>query len=221
MPGPENEATAKPLRGRPPDPERYRRILEAARSHFRAHGLARANVGAIAADAGVSKMTIYSRFQSKEGLFEAVIRDRAGRVVGGISSPEALDPKRPRQALLAIGEQFLTLARDEGELGQFRSLYGTAGTQPKACHAFYRQGADRLIGDVAAYLRRADAAGTLTVRHPRQAADLFMATFLGDGHIRGLLMLDPLNAQQNRALLRETVRVFMAAYGPGGRGGAG
>ena len=221
MLGPQNKAAAKPRRGRPPDPERYRRILEAACSHFRAHGLARANVEAIAADAGVSKMTIYSHFQSKEGLFEAVVRDRTGRVVGGISSAEALDPKKPRQALLAIGEQFLTLARDEGELGQFRSLYGTAGTQPQACQAFYRQGTDRLIGDLAVYLRRANAAATLTVQHPRQAADLFMATFLGDGHIRGLLMLDPLNAQQNRALLRETVRVFMAAYGRSGRGGAG
>ena len=217
----EDEAAAKPRRGRPPDPERYRRILEAARSHFHAHGLERASVSAIAADAGVSKMTIYSHFQSKEGLFEAVVRDRTGRVVGGIPGAEALDPKKPRKSLLAIGEQFLTLARDEGALGQFRSLYGTARTQPQACQAFYRQGADRLIGDLAAYLRRANAAGTLTVRHPRQAADLFMATFLGDGHIRGLLMLDPLDAQQNRALLRETVRVFMAAYARGGEGGAG
>jgi TetR/AcrR family transcriptional repressor of mexJK operon len=220
MPGPKDESAAKPRRGRPPDPERYRRILETARCHFHAHGLARANMGAISADAGVSKMTIYSHFQSKEGLFEAVVRDRTGRVMGGISSAEALDPKKPRQALLAIGEQFLTLARDEGELGQFRSLYGTAGTQPQACCAFYRQGADRLIGELAAYLRRANAAGTLTVRYPRQAADLFLAMFLGDGHIRGLLMLDPLDAQQNRTLLRETVRVFMAAYGRSGRGGA-
>ena len=71
---------------------------------------------------------------------------------------------------------------------------------------------DRLIGDLAAYLRRADAAGTLKVRHPRQAADLFLSMFLGDGHIRGLLMLDTPDARENRALLREAVRVFMAAY---------
>ncbi|HUL68018.1 MAG TPA: TetR/AcrR family transcriptional regulator [Burkholderiaceae bacterium] len=207
----EKDAAPKP-RGRPRDPERCRRILEAARSHFYAHGLERASVDAIAADAGVSKMTIYSRFGSKEGLFEAVVRDRTERVVGGLAGAEALDPKQPIKALRAIGEQFLTLAREEEALGQFRALYGAAGAQPEACRAFYRQGADRLIGDLATYLRRADAAGALSVRHPRQAADLFLSMFLGEGHIRGLLLLNMPSAEENKALLREAVRVFMAAY---------
>ncbi len=212
MPNTEDDVAPQPRRGRPRDPERLRRIVEAAHSHFNAHGFERASVDAIAADAGVSKMTIYSHFASKEGLFEAVIRDRTDRVMGGLAGVEALDPAQPRKALLAVGEQFLTLAREEEVLGQFRSLYGAAGARPEVCRAFYRQGADRLIGDLAAYLRRADARGTLHIRHPRQAADLFLAMFLGDGHIRGLLMLDMPDARENKALLREAVRVFIAAY---------
>jgi len=186
--------------------------MEAARSHFDAHGFERASVDAIAADAGVSKMTIYSNFASKEGLFEAVIRDRTDGVIGGLAGVEALDPKLPQKALLAIGEQFLALTREKDTLGQFRSLYGAAGTQREACLAFYRQGADRLIGDLATYLRHADAQGALNIRNPRQAADLFLSMFLGDGHIRGLLMLDMPEARENKALLREAVRVFTAAY---------
>ncbi|HSV46114.1 MAG TPA: TetR/AcrR family transcriptional regulator, partial [Ramlibacter sp.] len=172
MPQTEKHVAPQARRGRPRDPERLRRIVEAAHKHFNAHGLERASVDAIAADAGVSKMTIYSHFASKEGLFEAVIRDRTDRVMGGVAGVEALDPTQPQKALLAVGEQFLTLAREENALGQFRSLYGAAGSQPEACQAFYRQGADRLIGDLAAYLRRADAQGTLNIRHPRRAADL-------------------------------------------------
>lgn len=212
MPQTEDDDAPKPRRGRPRDPERCRRIMEAAHHHFNTHGLERASVDAIAADAGVSKMTIYSHFASKEGLFEAVVRERTDRVVGGVAGVEALDPKQPRKALLAIGEQFLTLAREDDALGQFRSLYGAAGAQPEACRAFYRQGAERLIGDLAAYLRRAGAAGTLKVQQPRQAADLFLSMFLGDGHIRGLLMLEMPDERENKALLREAVRVFMAAY---------
>jgi AcrR family transcriptional regulator len=208
----ENDAAPKPLRGRPRDPARCQRILEAASSHFSAHGLERASVDAIAAEAGVSKMTIYSHFASKEGLFEAVVRDRIGRVVGGLPGVEALDPKRPRKALLAIGAQFLTLVREDEALGQVRSVYGAARARPEVCRAFYRQGADRLIGEVASYLRRANGAGTLKVRQPRQAADLFLSMFLGDGFIRGLLLLGMPDARENRALLREAVRVFMAAY---------
>ena len=212
MPRTEKQVESPPRRGRPRDPERLRRLVEAAHSHFNAHGLERASVDAIAADAGVSKMTIYSHFASKEGLFEAVIRDRTDRVMGGLAGVEALDPTQPQKALLAVGEQFLALAREAEALGQFRSLYGAAGSQPEACRAFYRQGADRLIGDLAAYLRRAHVQGALSIRHPRQAADLFLSMFLGDGHIRGLLMLDMPDAREDRALLREAVRVFMAAY---------
>ena len=212
MPNTEDDVAAQPRRGRPRDPERVRRIMEAAHSHFNAHGLERASVDAIAADAGVSKMTIYSHFASKEGLFEAVIRDRTDRVMGGVAGLEALDPTQPQKALRAVGEQFLALAREEGVLGQFRLIYGAAAVQREACLGFYRQGPARLIDDLAAYLRRADAAGTLNIRDPRQAADLFLSMFLGDGHIRGLMMLDMPAARENTALLREAVRVFMAAY---------
>jgi AcrR family transcriptional regulator len=111
-----------PRHGRPRDPERCRRILDAARSHFYAHGPQRASVNAIAAEAGVSKMTIYSHFASKEWLFKAVVRDRTERVVGGLAGAEALDPTQPRKALLAVGEQFLALAREEESLDQFRSV---------------------------------------------------------------------------------------------------
>jgi AcrR family transcriptional regulator len=202
----------KPQRGRPRDPERFQRILQAARRHFYEHGLERASVDAIAAEAGVSKMTVYSHFVSKEGLFEAVVRERTDQVMEGLGGLESLDPKQPRKALLAIGEQFLVLTREEDALGKFRTVYGAAGAQPEACRAFYRQGAERLIGELSAYLRLANAAGTLKVRQPRLAADLFLSMFLGDGHIRGLLKLDMPDEQENKALLREAVRVFMAAY---------
>jgi TetR/AcrR family transcriptional repressor of mexJK operon len=205
-----------PRRGRPRDPERSRRILEAARNHFYAHGLERASVDAIAAEAGVSKMTIYSNFGSKEGLFEAVVQERTERVMGGSAGVQALDPMQPHKALLAIGEQFLALTREEHTLGKFRSLYGAASAQPEACRAFYRQGPERLTGELATYLKRANDAGSLKVKNPRLAAELFLAMFLGDGHIRGLLMLEMPDASGNKALLREAVRVFLAGYAVAG-----
>ena len=201
----------KPRRGRPRDPERGRRILEAAQRHFNEHGLERASVDAIAADAGVSKMTVYSNFGSKERLFQAVVRDRT-TVVAGAPGAEALDPNQPEKALLAIGARFLALARGDA-LGALRSVYGVAGAQPEACHAFYKEGPERVIADLAAYLRRAHSAGTLKVRNPLQAADLFLSMFFGSGHIRGMLKLEMPDSRENRALLREAVRVFMAAYG--------
>jgi len=212
MPKTSNDAAPKPQRGRPRDPERCKRILDAATRYFSAHGLERASLEAIAAEAGVSKMTIYSHFGSKEGLFQAVVRQRTETVVGGVAGAEELDPNQPQKALLAIGGRFLALAREDDALGKFRSVYGVAGAQPEACQAFYKEGPERLNSELAGYLRRAHSAGTLKVRNPLQAADLFLSMFLGSGHIRGLLMLDMPDAKEDRALLREAVRVFMAAY---------
>lgn len=202
----------KPQRGRPRDPERVRRILEAAQRHFNEHGLERASVDAIAAEAGVSKMTVYSNFGSKEGLFQAVVRDRTAPVVTGVPGAGALDPDQPEKALLAVGTRFLALARGDA-LGAMRAVYGVAGAQPEACRAFYKEGPERANGELAAYLRRAHSAGTLKVRNPLQAADLFLSMFLGSGHIRGLLKLEMPDSREDKALLREAVRVFMAAYG--------
>ena len=201
----------KPQRGRPRDPEVVRRILEAAQRHFNEHGLERASVDAIAADAGVSKTTVYNNFGSKERLFQAVVRDRTA-AVAGVPGAGALDPGEPQKALLAIGARFLALARGDA-LGAMRSIYGVAGAQPEVCRAFYKEGPERVNGELASYLRRAHAAGTLKVRNPLQAADLFLSMFLGSGHIRGLLKLETPDSRENRALLREAVRVFMAAYG--------
>jgi len=204
--------TPKPQRGRPRDPERGRRILEAAQRHFNEHGLERASVDAIAADAGVSKMTVYSNFGSKEGLFQAVVSDRTAAVVAGFPGAGTLDPNQPEKVLLAIGKRFLALARGDA-LGALRAVYGVAGAQPEVCRALYREGPERVNEEVAAYLRLANSAGTLRVRNPLQAADLFLSMFLGSGHIRGLLKLEMPDAREDRALLREAVRVFLAGYG--------
>ncbi|TXT39226.1 MAG: TetR family transcriptional regulator [Comamonadaceae bacterium] len=155
--------TPKPQRGRPRDPERTRRILEAAQRHFNEHGLERASVDAIAADAGVSKMTVYSNFGSKEGLFQAVVRDRTAAVVAEAAGDGALDPNQPEKALLVIGARFLALVRGDA-LGALRTVYGVAGAQPEACRAFYKEGPERANGELAAYLRRANAAGTCSCR---------------------------------------------------------
>jgi len=188
-----------------------RRILEAAQRHFDEHGLERANVDAIAADAGVSKMTVYSNFGSKEGLFQAVVSDRTTAVMAGVTGAGALDPEQPEKTLLAIGDRFLALARGDA-LGALRAVYGVAGAQPEVCRALYKEGPERVNDELAAYLRRAHSAGTLKVRNPLQAADLFLSMFMGSGHIRGLLKLEMPDSRENKALLREAVRVFMAAY---------
>lgn len=60
------------------------RILAEAARLFRERGLAATGVDAVAAAAGVTSGAIYRAFGSKEKLFDAVVRDGVGRLLGGI-----------------------------------------------------------------------------------------------------------------------------------------
>ncbi|QRP47583.1 TetR family transcriptional regulator [Amycolatopsis sp. FDAARGOS 1241] len=53
-----------------------RRLLEAATAEFAAYGIAGARVDRIAAAAGCNKAMIYSYFDSKDGLFDAVFDEQ-------------------------------------------------------------------------------------------------------------------------------------------------
>src|SRR5579875_3304544 len=62
--------------GRPKDMEKRAAILEAAKALFIRNAFAGTSMDAIAAEAGVSKLTVYSHFGDKDNLFREVIRSR-------------------------------------------------------------------------------------------------------------------------------------------------
>lgn len=60
---------------RPGRPAKRQVIVDTARRVFLLHGYAHASIDEIAAEAGVSKQTIYNHFEGKEELFAAVVRE--------------------------------------------------------------------------------------------------------------------------------------------------
>jgi AcrR family transcriptional regulator len=75
------------------------RIISAANRQLRsAKGLQRLSLESVAAQAGVTRLTVYNQFGSRRGLLEAVFDDVAFR--GGLNRlPEAMAEKDPRAAL--------------------------------------------------------------------------------------------------------------------------
>jgi AcrR family transcriptional regulator len=69
------------------------RVLEAAESLFRAHGVAAVSMDQVAAAAGVGKGTIFRRFGDKAGLAVALLDERERELQAGIlSGPPPLGP---------------------------------------------------------------------------------------------------------------------------------
>ncbi|MFH1809458.1 MAG: TetR/AcrR family transcriptional regulator [Pseudomonadota bacterium] len=70
----------------PHDPEKERRVLEAALPLFVKQGLRHTTVEQIAASAGIGKGTVYLYFESKGGILLAIARREAGELLRKVRS---------------------------------------------------------------------------------------------------------------------------------------
>lgn len=205
----DDQATPKP--GRPRDPERIRKVIEAAEDQFLEQGFERTSMEAVARASGVSKMTIYSYFPTKNALFEAVINQRV-EMVFALDEGETLDPAAPRRTLALLGRRFLALIREDRVLAKHRLMFAAAGVQEEACAAFFRQGPLKLIAQVRDYLDHAIAAGSLIPHDTEAAANQFLALFLDKAHIQALLGLGKPTPEQDLRLVELNVEMFLRAY---------
>jgi AcrR family transcriptional regulator len=81
-----NEMTGNAARIHEPAPH-LRRLLDVAAMHFLRDGFEAASLGDIGAEAKVGRGTLYRHFESKAGLFDAVLRDLAAQVARSASPP--------------------------------------------------------------------------------------------------------------------------------------
>lgn len=198
--------------GRPLDETKRAAILETAAQHFLHHGFAATAIEQVAADAGVSKVTIYNQFGDKRALFTAAVECECEKMRGHFSL-DAMPQGPIRDRLTAIGEAMVAfLFRDE--MMQFeRRIAAETEAEPALGAAFLEAGPWRMKGAFGAWLARAADAGELTVEHPLLAAEQFVAMCKGMGDLERRFGA-AVSPERNRDRIRGAVDVFLAAYGP-------
>ena len=201
-------------RGRPRDPARMQRVLDAAKTQFLQQGFGATSMESIAKASGVSKMTIYNYFPNKEALFETCIASRTDEVfhLSKLDGRAAALPP-PAEILQQIATQFVALMRDEEVLAMHRIMISSAGQHPEICQSFFAQGCLRLNQQISAYLAMANQTGRLQVSNPQRAADQFLSLCLGRQHLQGLLMLGTPTVAEDVAMIADNVALFLAVYG--------
>lgn len=156
-------------------------ILEAARRHFLQHGFAGTAIEAVASEAGVSKMTLYRHFGTKEALFEALVRDLADLLEmpdGGTGTVEA--------RLRAFGRSFASTLMRPDALAFYRMIVAEAPRFPELAALFQERGR-RLAQDWVATVLRQEL--SLDPEEADRRARGFDALVLGDLYQRCLLDL--------------------------------
>ncbi|MDY7014355.1 MAG: TetR/AcrR family transcriptional regulator [Cyanobacteriota bacterium] len=130
-------------------------ILAGALQVFTTYGYAAASMDRIAAAAGVSKPTLYSYFQDKEGLFVALIeqltQNKTQILFALQSAPDLQAP--PETVLRHMATSVLTeFSQNKSLLTLMRLIIGESERFPELARTFVREIQKPLLGGLAGYL---------------------------------------------------------------------
>jgi len=192
-------------------------VLEAAAIVFCRDGFASASIELIAAEAQVSRQTIYNHYGDKEKLFIAVVKDMTERANAGIYTTLASFPDNPTDIEAELVEFAVRLARNcmcNRDCIVLRKLIHAEGERYPELFAPWRQyGPERAWAAIAARFAKLHHAGHLNIDDPDIAARQFQALINADLYVGVILGEKPSEADL-RAAAAAAVRTFLKAYGP-------
>jgi TetR/AcrR family transcriptional repressor of mexJK operon len=175
--------------GRPKSEEKRDAIRLAAGQLFLRQGLQRSTMDAIAAEAGVSKQTVYSHFRCKEELFEAVIAGKVEEYF--LEAADFLPVTDVRQTLEDLGRRFVDLIYDAEAIAMWRVVIAESTAHPEIAAAFFEQGPRKTFSVLRRVLRACAEAGQLAIADPEEGAALFITMARGLPHMEVLCGLSP------------------------------
>ena len=199
--------------GRPKDLGKRAAILEAAKQLFAREGFNGVSMDQIAAEAGVSKLTVYSHFGDKDALFAAAVQAKCEEML-----PDALfeiELKGSlRDQLKAIAQAFFALVTSEEAISTHRMMMVPGNIDDKLKRTFWEAGPQRTHDAFAAMLQALVAKGELDVPDVGTASVQFFTLIKGEVHARMTCGLcsrpGPVDARQH---VDATVDMFLRAYG--------
>ena len=192
-------------------------IVKAAARMFLDAGYGAVSVDAIAAEAGVSKRTVYSHFEGKEALFSSVMFSVCERINGDDGCPLTSDLRGElplREMLLTKGRRLLAVltAPDGAEL--MRVVMSEAARFPELGRTFYEIGPGQSVTDLAGYLDERVAAGELEIGNTKMAAQQFLGALVFPVHMQMTLGIRKRIAKKEiEAIVESAVTGFLKIYG--------
>lgn len=200
--------------GRPKDPAKRRAILDAAKTLFLSHGYANTSMDAVAAEAGVSKLTVYSHFNDKETLFSSAVMAKCEEQLPPLffELPAGIPVEN---VLLNIARGFHQLINSDESVNLHRLMMALGTQDPKLSQIFFEAGPERMVQGMERLLKRIDETGALSIDQPRNAAEHFFCLLKGAGNFRLLYCCgEPLSEEAAESHVQEVVGLFMRAYRP-------
>lgn len=199
----------RPYGGRPSlkEAEQLRdHILDVASELFTTHGYAETSIEAIAARAGIGKLTLYRRFGDKDTLFRGVVvrlADQRHAEIAQVTQGEG----DLGDVLVALGHQLLNVVLSPESLAFHRILFAESARMPDLCGRIYQdKGSNSPVQS--AFQRFADA-GALRIDDVRMLDQQFVQSIIGRPLLRALLGGPPMSASEREEHVRKTTHLFL------------
>ncbi|MDJ0784908.1 MAG: TetR/AcrR family transcriptional regulator [Desulfosarcinaceae bacterium] len=198
--------------GRPKDHKKTAAIMAAASKLFMRSGPTQVTMDDIAAEAGVSKLTVYNHFGTKEELFRSMILKKCERLINDDLFAQ-LTCRNPRKELFAIGRAFTEIIYSAGALSVYRTVVSESRHSREIAELYYASGPKRVFQLLEDYLEKLEATGKFAFPDIHRAADIFFSLFHGDLHMNAVLMTKPTSAWSNLdKWTEENVAVFISLF---------
>jgi AcrR family transcriptional regulator len=166
--------------------------LDAAAQVFLENGYGGATIDLVIERVGASKATVYSFFGGKDGLFAAIVEERAERILSAFGDPEVVDSDVP-SALAHIARRYMEVVMAPDAVGFYRLIIAEGVRFPKLARTFLEIGPDRTNAHLAGRLSVWRERGLIRLDDPQLAAVQFFDSVSGDLHRRAMAGILPKN----------------------------
>ena len=177
--------------GRPVDAAKRAAVLAAAQRLFLSNGFAGTSMDAVAEAAGVSKLTAYKYFGSKQELFADAIAAKCASAFTGIDL-DNFAGHDVRIGLEKFGRAFLKLVLDPGAMAVHRLISSERERNPELGRLFLENAVRPISDKLATIIARHEEAGRIsTGEDPMMAAQDLLALWRNRPHMMIELLAEP------------------------------
>ena len=163
---------------RPSTQKKMEAIFEASKQEFFANGFAGASIEAIAASAGVSKVTIYNHFSDKKTLFREMLQDHVSHIRQNFEISN-LDEKGLREILTFAGNEMINFLTQKKMVRFERMLGAEVNRDPSIGNFFREAGPGSLLTSLLNLLQAAIDRGEIQSDNLMHSAEMFPGLVMG------------------------------------------
>lgn len=189
--------------GRPKSLQKRQQILICASELLLTHGYAKTSMDSVAKESGVSKQTVYSHFNNKDALFNAVIESKCETYK--IEEASICVANQPLGSLLnTIGLSFIKLLNDDNVISMYKVVIGESKQDSRVAQLFYEAGPLHSI-ELVSKLLMEHPDSLLSLAQAKEASHDFFNLLKSDFHMRGILHLPYEFPESKQKLLAKNV----------------